>query len=217
MRIPASVDLAKEKGWRQDDRDKYLYFTARLNLHIEQYQDEVTPIWFGDIITPFRTTEKSETDILDVYETKWTSVSIEETTRTTVLENEFVSSLGSELAAGVEIPTYKVSSKIAASFEERIKSGLSASFKESAAVTKEETRRFEIHQKVEKGAKELQFAVAGYKKYRWEVYLHYIDYLFVEYRTTTLGLRKKKTNLPRPEASDHVNRIKMNVPLFRIS
>jgi hypothetical protein len=59
--------------------------------------------------------------------------------------------------------------------------------------------------------------VAGYRKYRQDVYLHYIDYLFVEYRRTALGLRRKKRNLPRPVGTAHLNLIPMLIPLFRMA
>jgi hypothetical protein len=109
------------------------------------------------------------------------------------------------------------SSKLSAGFQEKIKTSVTRSLSNTTTVSSEVSIKLELYQKVEKEAKELHLAIAGYKKYRREVYLHYIDYLFVEYRPTTWGLRKKKTNLPRPVGSEHANRIKVNLPLFKIT
>ena len=221
MRIPLSVDLTKEKGWSQSSQDKYLYFTGRLNLYIKKDQDEENPVNFGEIITSYRNTDYSEAGQTITFEHKYTRVLMEETTRTVLLENEFTSSLTSELGASLGFPINQpinsFSSKLSAGFQEKIKSSVTRSFSNTTTVSTEESIKFERYHKVDKGAKELHLVIAGYKKYRWEVYLHYIDYLYVEYRPTTLGLRKKKTNLPRPVGSEHVNRIKMNLPLFKIT
>lgn len=221
MRIPVSVDLTKEEGWSQDIQDKYRYFIGRLYVHIEQYQDEENPINFGEIITPYRTTDHSEAGQTITIEHKYTKIHIEETTRTVFLENEFTSNLAAEIGASIEFPfnqtTSTLASKLSAGFQEKIKSSVTRSFSNTTTISSEVSTKVELYQKIEKNAKELHLAIAGYKKYRWEVYLHYIDYLLVEYRPTTWGLRKKKTNWPRPVGSEHVNRIKMNLPLFKIT
>ena len=69
---------------------------------------------------------------------------------------------------------------------------IAESIRSNASVSRRERKMFTIRQAVKAGAPEPQVAVAGYRKYRWDVYLHYIDYLFVEYKRTAFGLRRKK-------------------------
>jgi hypothetical protein len=73
-----------------------------------------------------------------------------------------------------------------------------------------------VRQRIKPGSQELQYAVAGYRRYVQDVFLHYIDYLFVEYRPTAFGLRRKKQNLPRPVGTAHINLIPIHMPLFRM-
>ena len=109
-----------------------------------------------------------------------------------------------------------MSANIGASLEQIIRSSVAESLRSSATVSRREKKSFTVRQTIRQGAPELQLAVAGYRKYRRDVYLHYIDYLFVEYRRTALGLRRKKRNLPRPVGTAHINLIPMHIPLFRL-
>jgi hypothetical protein len=110
---------------------------------------------------------------------------------------------------------YEVSANIGGLLEQTIRSGISESVRSSTTISRREKKTFTVRQSIKAGAPELQVAVAGYRKYRRDVYLHYIDYLFVEYRRTAFGLRRKKRNLPRPVGTAHINLIPMHIPLFR--
>lgn len=77
--------------------------------------------------------------------------------------------------------------------------------------------QFEGHQTIRDHQNRKFHAVACYKPMQSDVYLHYSDYLFAEYRTTMFGLRKKKRNMPRPEGKNHLNRIKVNKSLFTLN
>jgi hypothetical protein len=90
------------------------------------------------------------------------------------------------------------------------------SIRSSGTVSRRERKSFTVRQTIKAGAQELQYAVTGYRRYHQDVYLHYIDYLFVEYRKTAFGLRKKKRNLPRPVGTAHINVIPVHIPLFRM-
>lgn len=213
LTVPFAEDLTKEAGWLQLDR--YLYFIARLHLHIEQQQTQEFGV--GDILRTFRTTPQAETEIEKVFEEGVTTVDLQETTRSAALSNELSHQLSAAFAGAVKSPFYEASATIGASLEQVIRASMEESVRSSRSVSRQERRSFTIKQTVRSGAGEYQVAVAGYRKYRRDVFLHYIDYLFVEYRTTTFGLRKKKQNLPRPVGSAHVNLVPMHIPLFRLS
>ncbi len=212
--IPFAVDLTKEKGWIQLPPQKYTYFVARYNLFIEEQQtDEMA---FGDILRTYHTTDYSETEFVKGFEEECTVSDVRETTRTLLLEDELCSKVSDEIVVAATSPLYNISSTVGASLEQTIHSSLEQSLKSEHSVSRRVKANFTVSQKIEKGAKELHYAVAGYRKYCRKVFLNYIDYLFVEYKTTTLGLRKKKTNLPRPVGKYHNNRILCNMPLFKL-
>ena len=59
LTIPFPEDLTKEAGWIHLDR--YLYFIARMHLHIEQNQTQEFAV--GDILRTYRTTPHAETEV----------------------------------------------------------------------------------------------------------------------------------------------------------
>jgi rubrerythrin len=212
LTIPFPEDLTKETGWILLDR--YLYFIPRLHLHIEQNQ--TSELGFGDILRTYRTTQSSETEMEKTFEEEFTVVDLRETTRSATLSNDLTKKITAAIAGAAKSPFYEVSANSTASLEQAVRSTLGASVRSSDTVSRREKRTFTISQKIKSGAGELQHAVAGYRKYSQSVYLHYLDYLFVEYKPTAFGLRKKKSNLPRPVAGMHVNRIPLNLPLFKL-
>jgi hypothetical protein len=121
------------------------------------------------------------------------------------------------IAGAAKSPFYEVSANIGAALEQAIRTNVAESVRASNTVSRREKRSFRVRQTIKPGTSELQLAVAAYRKYRRDVYLHYIDYLFVEYRRTTFGLRRKKRNLPRPVGTAHINLIPVHMPLFRLA
>ena len=212
LTVPFAEDLTKEAGWFQ--LNPYLYFTARFHLQIEQ--NHMRDFAVGDILRTYRTTPHSETEVVNVFEEEVTTVDLKETTRSAALSNNLSQRITATIAGAAKSPFYEVSGNIGAALEQTIRSSVSESVRSSATVSRREKKTFTVRQAIKAGAPELQLAVAGYRKYRRDVYLHYIDYLFVEYRRTALGLRRRKRNLPRPVGTAHVNLIPMHIPLFRL-
>ncbi|RPJ24578.1 MAG: hypothetical protein EHM33_17400 [Chloroflexi bacterium] len=212
LSVPFAEELTKEAGWIH--LDKYLYFIPRFHLHIEQNQTR--ELAFGDVIRTYHTTPHSETEVVKSFEEEFTTVDLKETTRSTALSNDLSQKITATIAGAAKSPFYEVSSNIGAALEQTIRSSVAESVRSSDTVSRREKKSFRITQKIKPDAQELQFAVVGYRKYSQTVFLHYIDYLFVEYRSTTFGLRKKKRNLPRPIGLTHTNRIPINLPLFRL-
>lgn len=213
LTIPFAEDLTKEAGWAQLDR--YLYFIARFHLHIEQYQ--TGEFAFGDILRSFHTTPHSETEVVQLFEQEVTVVDLRETTRSAALSKDLTEKITATIGGAAKSPFYEVSTNIGAALEETIRAGLEESLRSSETVSRREKKSFTVRQTIKAGSPELQYAVAGYRKYHRDVFLHYIDYLFVEYKRTAFGLRKKKRNLPRPVGTAHVNLIPIHMPLFRLS
>jgi len=212
LTVPFAEELTKEAGWIQLDR--YLYFIARFHLQIEQQQ--MRDFAVGDVLRTFRTTSHSETEVVKVFEEEVTTVDLRETTRSAALSKDLSQKVTATIAGGAKSPFYEVSANLGSSLEQIIRSSLSESIRSSATLSRREKKSFTVRQTIKQGVPDLQVAVAGYRKYRRDVYLHYIDYLFVEYKSTAFGLRKKKRNLPRPVGAAHVNLLPIHLPLFRL-
>ena len=212
LQIPLSVDLTKEQGWTQ--LDKYLYFIARYHLHTEDEQTD--ELGFGDILRTFHTTDFSETEVVKGFEEEFTVADVKETTRSVLLENELSQKIMAAIAGSAKSPLYELSTNIETSLQQTIRSSVGQSMKSEHSVSARVKKSFSLSQKIKSGSQELHVAVAGYRKYSQKVFLHYIDYLLVEYKPTALGLRKKKRNLPRPIGGKHTNRIPINLPLFKL-
>jgi hypothetical protein len=212
LTIPFAEDLTKEADWIHLDR--YLYFMARFHLHVEEHQ--MPELGFGDILRTYHTTSHAETEVVKVVEEEFTTVDLLETTRSAALSKDLSQKVTATIAGTAKSPFYEASTNIGSSLEQVIRSSLEESLRSSDTVSRRERKSFTVRQTIQAGAPELQFAVVGYRKYSRDVYLHYVDYLFVEYRRTTFGLRKKKRNLPRPVGTAHVNLIPIHIPLFRL-
>lgn len=212
LTVPFGEELTKEGGWIQLGR--YLYFTARFHLHIEQSQARDFAV--GDILRTYRTTPHAEAEVEKVFEEEVTAVDLRETTRSAVFSNDLTQKVTAAFAGAARSPLYEVSSNIGAALEQTVRSSLAETLRSSETVSRRERRTFTVRHRIKTGSQELQYAVAGYRRYIQDVFLHYIDYLFVEYRTTALGLRKKKQNLPRPIGTAHINLIPIHMPLFRM-
>jgi hypothetical protein len=212
LQVPFAVDLTKEKGWAQTD--KHRYFVARLNLYIDESQ--TSDFGFGDILRTFRTTDFTEAIFAEGFEEECIIVDERETTRSTLLTKELAQKITGTITAGVKTPIYEVSSAVSSSLEDTVRSSVEQSLKSTRSISRRIKKHFTLSQTIKSGAKELHYALAGYRKYCQKVYLHYIDYLHVEYRSSSMGLRKKKKNLPRPIGDQHINRIHLNIPLFTL-
>ena len=212
LTVPFAEDLAKEGGWIQLNR--YLYFIARFHLQIEQTQTRDFAV--GDILRTYHTTPHSETEVEKVFEEEVTIVDLKETTRSAALSNDLTRKITATIAGAARSPFYEVSANIGSALEQTIRASMAESIRASDTVSRREMKRFTVRQTISPGTPELQLAVAGYRKYRRDIYLHYIDYLFVEYKSTAFGLRKRKRNLPRPVGTAHINLIPIHMPLFQL-
>lgn len=213
LTVPFGEELTREAGWIQLDR--HLYFTARLHLHIEQYQTGEFAV--GDILRTFHTTPQSETEVEKTFEEEVTTVDLRETIRSAVLSTDLSKKITAAITGAAKSPFYEIATNVGTALEQTVRTSLTETLRASETVSQRERRSFTVRQKINSGGNELHYAVAGYRKYHRDVFLHYIDYLFVEYRTTAFGLRKKKRNLPRTVGTAHINLIPIHMPLFRLS
>lgn len=211
--IPSDDDLTDEAGWTK--LDKYLYFAVRYHLHIDD--EQTGEFRLGDVLRSFRTTDFTETEIAKTIEAEVTTANLEETTCSILLDQQLSEKVTGTIRGGAKSPLYELSAEVGTALEHSIRTSVEQSIKVDRSVSTRHKESFSVVQRVKPGSKDLQLAVAGYRRYSRKVFLHYIDYLFVEYQVSSLGLRRKKRNLPRPEGSMHTNRILIDAPLFQMN
>jgi hypothetical protein len=211
--IPSDDDLTEEAGWTK--LDKYLYFAVRYHLLTDD--EQTGEFRLGDVLRTFRTTDFTETEIVKTFEVEVTTANLEETTCSILLDQQLSEKVTGTIRGSARSPFYELSAEVGTTLEKSIRSSVEQSLKVDRSVSTRQKETFSVVQRVKAGSRELQLAVAGYRQYKRKVFLHYIEYLFVEYQVSSLGLRRKKRNLPRPVGSLHKNRILLNMPLFQLS
>jgi hypothetical protein len=215
LEIPFAVDLTHEDAWLQNDEQRYVYFVARMHLVVEGSQ-QGKKTYPGEILAEFQTTPKSATKKTTIVEKEISVTDVDETLCAQLMSETFAVVVTSEIVAQAQLPFYTLAPKIGATIERAVQKSLNIEQKVSKAVTHTQLRRVEIENKIFPNTKEKIYAVESYRRIRQDVFLWYLDYLFVVYEASLFGLRKKKKNLPRPVNSRHVNRIPLNMPLFSI-
>jgi hypothetical protein len=211
--IPANEDLTEEAGWTK--LDKYLYFAVRYHLLADDGQ--TGDFRLGEVLRSFRTTDFTETEIVKTFEVEVNMADLQETTCSILLDQQLSEKVTGTIRGAAKNPFYELTADIGAALERSIRSSVQQSIKVNRSVSTRRKESFSVTQRVKPGSRDLQLAVAGYRKYTRKVFLHYIDYLFVEYQVSSLGLRRRKRNLPRPDGRLHQNRILINTPLFQMS
>jgi hypothetical protein len=210
--VPADNDLTEEAGWTK--LDKYLYFAVRYHLYMDD--EQTGEFRLGEVLRSFHTTDFTETEVIKTFEVEVTKADLEETTCSILLDQQLSEKVTGTITGSAKSPFYELSAQVGASLEKSIRSSVEQSIKVDRSVSTRRKVSFSVAQRVKPGSRDLQLAVAGYRQYTRKVFLHYLDYLFVEYQVSPLGLRRKKRNLPRPEANLHKNRILINAPLFQM-
>lgn len=208
---PSDVNLSRPDGWLENEKNTY--YAVRLHLLLETHQAE-NKTCIGEIINAFHGPGKIE--IKDTIEGELSIINLSETVSTQIVSEEILSGIHAELLAGLQMPFYHVTPGLSASIQARLTKTMQTSATGRTTVEQRVTQRFEVTQSFDMQSNEDYYAVAVYKPMLCDVYLHYIDYLFAEYSTSLFGLRKKKTNLPRPVGNHHTNRINVSEPLFSI-
>lgn len=210
-RYPSDIILSKPDGWQEFD--KYTYYTVRLHLLLETHQAE-NKTYIGEIVSAFHGPGKIE--VKDTIEGELSIINLSETVASQIVSEEIFSGINAELLAGIQMPFYHVNPSFSATIQSRLSKTLQSTSTGRTTVEQRILKRFEVSQSFDMQSDEDYYAVAVYKPMLCDVYLHYIDYLFVEYRTSRFGLRKKKTNQPQPDGGHHPNRINVSKPLFSV-
>ena len=193
--IPHEVDLRNQSEWTNHAEYEYFVFRDHWFVKPRQLGDSAQ---IGEKISVF----KSEPSVGRVFEgshvDEWTVTEVAESVREILIEDEVKSSVTTELLAEVNaLSIGKLSSTLKSSLEARWKSSSSLKSTSGKTVTKNRTVTFNWKYPIPDESSDTWCAAAMYQKYAYDVYLAYVDYLFIRYDwPSSFSLRKERFKYP---------------------
>jgi hypothetical protein len=217
--VPYLNALKSEEGWRRDPESEHTYSIIRGHYALRERQLN-EPTRKGEVVgavTSLRGVKQKKTESVEYEFTVVRMVeSIEESLREGEMTGEVISSIASSLG------TDKIG-KLSGELKSSLKAQLKESFKNSFKVQTSETHRekkvktweYEIDPEMFEPNATID-VVKAYKRYSLDLYLVFLDYLFIEYRRPPFGVRLRRNKIPPIKGKMHPNLIKLDLPVSSI-
>ena len=155
--------------------------------------------FIGDVVAAHSAPKGVMTEKLTSIKSIQKITDTKKTIRNALSANETIMSVLGDMRNEFALPNVvKISANLKSEIQTRIRSEFINSFEIGSVIefTQEITQEFKCHLTAE--STQEVFSVKTYKKSAYELWLGFIDYLFVDYKTTLLGLRKKRIKFPPP-------------------
>ena len=217
--VPVIFDLTNEKSWEKLNKRNTKFFIMRFHFMVK-VRDVESKVRDGGVLTVVGSPGMIGQERVLSIEIEKEYINFEETLATNVLDIELIQELEADLQVEVSASNFfkarnglkeKISEKVKTSVTETFKSGNTVKLSKKISYQTKTTFNEQLTEKV--------YQIKQYQKCSFDVYLAYIDYLFVEYKKSFLGLRQKRRKLPRinnHHAQKRKNVIKLNQPLASI-
>jgi hypothetical protein len=218
--IPYVTELEKKEGWNQDPNARKRYSVIRCHFLLRGPFQLDEPVRRGEVIgasTPLRgVTEKR----VFTAEYQVTTVQVNESIKEELRESETIRSFTSALSASIGSDILgKISSEAKATASQRLLASFKETFKVSVSETHQEkksiTREYVIDPSNFERDTTLVF-VKAYKAFTYKLYLQFIDYLIIEYKSSPRSLRLKRNKFPQVTTAKHPNILRIDLPLSSI-
>ncbi len=207
--IPFAVDLTEEKSWQVVPNQKYEFCTLRLHFLVRQRQVG-RDIKHGEIIAPVEApaSKGSMWTYGEEIETEFSRVG--ETIEQVLLEEEIIQKEIAELVTKLKAPGLgEASSGLKSEMSKRFKESLTVTSRQQKSVTRRDKVKYEITFHIPDDTSETYYAVKAYKRVAYDVFLAWVDYLFVRYERRAGGILKKRRKSPEPTGPNHSNWLKI--------
>lgn len=216
--IPYINALKTQDGWNHDPSSD-TYFVVRCHYLLKERQ-LTDPTKKGEIAgasTSLRGITQKKTHSSE-YE--FTSLNLEDSIKESLVEEEsvkeFISSLSSSLGAD---KVARLSSEIKSNVKTQLKESFKSTFKVQISETFREKKTVVWEYTVDPdkfGPNETIVAVKAYKRYAFDLYLVFFDYLFIEYKRPLYGVKLRRKKLPPVLGKNHPNIVRLDLPLASI-
>lgn len=203
--IPFAVDLSEEKSWQVVPDQKYAYCILRLHFLVRQRQVS-RDIKHGEIIAPVKA-PASAGSVWTYGEEIETELSrVDETIKEVLVEEELIQKEIADLVTKLKVPGFgEASSGLKSEMSKRFKESLTVTSRQQKSVTHKDKVKFEIAFHIPDGTSETYYAVKAYKRLAYDVFLAWVDFLFVTYERKLFGILKKRRKSPEPTGRNHQN------------
>jgi hypothetical protein len=207
--IPHEVDLKNQSEWTNNAEYEYFAYRDHWLVKPRQLNDTAKT---GEKISVFKSDRSTGRVFEGGEEDEWTVTEVEESVKEILVEDELKSTITTELLAEINaLSVGKLSSTLKSSLEARWKS--STGLKSTSGKTITKTRKVNFNWKfpIPDKSSDTWVAAAMYQKYAYDVYLAYVDYLFIRYdRPSLFSLRKERFKYPDGNRKKHINWIRVH-------
>jgi hypothetical protein len=172
----------------------------------------------GEILALHEAPEGVEIQEVRSIEQDWVITDTRSSVKSWLLENDFLQRFSIDLFSELsEIPGFNLVPQIKTSCQQKLKESFKRSLTLERTVSRKKNIKFELNYVIGPQANDKYVSVVAYQKYAIDLYLAYIDYLYVDYHKSMMGLRKKRKKYPVVMSQQHANEIKFNLPLATIN
>lgn len=213
INIPFSLPLSNEKNWQDTSGKKRNFFIARCHFMIKERQAE-NKTSTGEIISALQATKGATVGKVKSIEVEQERIDFVESLEKSLISNEMVFELVQNISSELGNENIgKFKNDFKTSWSNKLKTEFSSSLKYSTSVRERTTEKYELSYNVNTELDDRLVVASVYKKIAWDVYLTYVDFLFVDYETKMFGLRKKRRHKPHYANGKPQNILKFNTPI----
>jgi len=215
--VPFINEVKTVNGWKQDGEAEDSYSLIRCHFVLRGDRQMSPSMKKGEIVGGSNSLLGVTQKLTLSSEYEVTTVSLVESVQESLKESEAVSEFVSSLSAGINLAEIgKLSSGIKDSTKTSLKTSFKDTFKvqvsETNRVKKTVTREITIDPTIFGPDASLVLAKA-YNKHAYDLYLVFLDYLFIEYKRPPLGVRLKRNKIPAIKGNRHPNIVRLDLPL----
>lgn len=217
--IPGIIDLTKEKGWKSIGDKNAEFFIFRTHFAIKEHSIEPI-IKKGEIIRAIEKPEHISLKRTTTIEISEETISIEDLFKQCSLEKEIINEILSDISIGSDSDN-SLSAKFNAALQNNYKEKIAYKYcdyiKKTYTTKKVNTTKREIEVAFDKEHPCKCYYVNVYQHYAYDIYMVGIDYLYVKYERSLLGIRKKRIKDPRIIEGKKVNFSYLKLPLVSMT
>lgn len=208
--VPFVLPLSKENSWTDLDGDKRNFFIARCHFLIKSRQVE-DRTFIGDIIEAFQAPSGTTVGSKKIIEDQYEEIDFIDSFEKSVVSNETLVEFITEVSNELGTPNLaKVKSGFKNKWSNKFKTEFHSEFRYSKTTSHKRTESYESTYTVN-GSSERLVVAPVYKYMALDIYLAYVDFLFINYSKKLFGLRKKRRHSPHWKNGRPQNVLKFNI------
>lgn len=217
--LPSVFELTSKDGWESLDNDKKKFFVMRTHFMMKTRPVEDN-LKNGEILLAVQKPKDVNTERVVSIETEKEYINFEETFGQIYFEDESINEIATNILADIGNKlTGRVSIGSKLKIGKKLKESFLNNLKTSETIRTKKNIKYDIKNQFNFNIDEKVYHVKVYQKYAFDIYLTFIDYLFVEMSKSFIGFRTKRRKYPvigNMRKNRHPNIMKFNTALCSI-